>query len=168
MKLTNKIIFCLCFFLVTLYSNAKDKNTNSLTYKGGWFEIEYPKTFTVKPSIPSNTPDLYDSAFFISPDKKVKFYVFSPQWSGDATDIAIDSKTEIEKDTKTETKNGMTNKWYTYETKGNTKLRSYQETTNQEGTTKLIIGIEYADRESYKKYKEDYLKFKKSIRQFAD
>jgi hypothetical protein len=164
-----KLTFVLTLLLVCSTVIAKDKKkSDSLTYKGAWFEIDYPKSFTVKPSIPSSTPDLFDSAFFISPDQKVKFYVFSPQWSGDATDISLNSKTEVEKDTRTETKNGMKHKWYTYESKDATKLRSYQETTNEEGTTKLIIGIEYSDRESYKKYKDDYLKFKKSIKQFAD
>ena len=148
--------------------SAKDKKKSDfLTYKGSFFEIDYPKNFSVKPSIPGRIPKLYDSAFFISPDKKVKFYVFSPQWSGEATDITIDPNKEIEKDTKTETKNGMKHKWYTFESKDG-QMRSYQETTNEEETTKLIIGIEYSDRDSYKKYKDEYLKFKKSIRQFAD
>ena len=62
----------------------------------------------------------------------------------------------------------MKHKWYTFESKDGSKLRSYQETTNAEETTKLILGIEYADRESYKKNKDAYLKFKKSIKQFAD
>ncbi len=164
-----KTLFFLCVLFAFSVLTAKDKKkSDSLLYKGAWFEIEYPKSFTVKPSIPASTPDLFDSALFISPDKKVKFYVFSPQWSGDATDISLNTKVEIEKDTKTETKNGMKHKWYTYESKDGSKLRSYQETTNEEGTTKLIIGIEYTGRESYKKYKDEYLKFKKSIKQFAD
>ena len=98
--------------------SAKDKKKSDfLTYKGSFFEIDYPKNFSVKPSIPGSIPKLYDSAFF-------------------------------------ESKDGQ--------------MRSYQETTNEEETTKLIIGIEYSDRDSYKKYKDEYLKFKKSIRQFAD
>ena len=169
MKKIKKMIFVLSVLLVCTSVIAKDKKkSDSLTYKGAWFEIDYPKNFTVKPSIPSSTPDLYDSAYFISPDKKVTFYVFSPQWSGDATDISLNKNTEVEKDTRTESKNGFKHKWYTYESKDGSKLRSYQETTNAEETTKLIIGIEYTDRESYKKYKDEYLEFKKSIKQFAD
>lgn len=171
----NKIIKKLFIFLILVSFTGvlpKDKTkSDSLTYKGAWFEVKYPKSFSVKPSIPSTSgfdPVKYDSAFFISPDQKVKFYVYSPQWSGDATDISRKVDTEIEKDTKTEKKNGMNYKWYTYEKKDGSYLRSYQETTNEEETTKLIIGIEYTDRESYKKYKDDYIKFKKSIKQFAD
>lgn len=167
MKLQRLIILVLFFFSVQVF--AKDKLTPGfLLYKGGWFEIEYPKDFTVKPSIPSTMEKLYDSAYFISPDKKVKFYVFSPQWSGEAADIAFSPDKEIEKDKKTETKNGVKTKWYTYEAKDGSYSRSYQESTNTEETTKLIIGIEYFGRDSYKKYKDSYLKFKKSIVQFAD
>ena len=93
MKKIKKMIFVLSVLLVCTSVIAKDKKkSDSLTYKGAWFEIDYPKIFTVKPSIPSSTPDLYDSAYFISPDKKVTFYVFSPQWSGDATDISLNKK----------------------------------------------------------------------------
>ncbi len=166
--LSARICILICIAAAPAVHAEKQPRAGFLIYKGAWFEIEYPKNFTVKPSISSSTPDMFDSAFFISPDKKVKFYVFSPQWSGDATDISLNANTEIEKDVKTETKNGMKHKWYTYESKDGSKLRSYQETTNEENTTKLIIGIEYSDRESYKKYKDDYLKFKKSIKQFAD
>lgn len=168
MTLLKNSILILCTILLSFSILAKDKKKSDFnTYKGAFFEAEYPKNFTVKSSIKSSMPDLYDSAFFISPDKKVRFYVFAPQWSGDADDIAINSD-EIEKDTKTESKNGMKFKWFTYEKKDKSRLRSYQETTNEEETTKLIVGIEYTDREAYKKYKDEYLKFKKSIRQFAD
>jgi len=65
------------------------------TYKGAWFEIQYPADFTVRPSIKSSGGDgKYDSAFFASPDGKVEFYVFSPQWKGDAGDIDLDEKSE--------------------------------------------------------------------------
>jgi len=169
MILLKNSILILFFTLVSFVVFANDnKKSDFKTYKGAFFEVEYPKNFTVKSSIKSSMPDLYDSAFFISPDKKVRFYVFAPQWSGDADDITIDPENEVEKDTKREIKNGMKFKWFTYESKDKSKLRSYQETTNEEETTKLIVGIEYADRESYKKYKDVYLKFKKSVRQFAD
>ena len=67
MKKIKKMIFVLSVLLVCTSVIAKDKKkSDSLTYKGAWFEIDYPKIFTVKPSIPSSTPDLYDSAYFIS------------------------------------------------------------------------------------------------------
>jgi hypothetical protein len=162
------ILFLLVLFF-TFQAHAKDKKISGFsTYKGGWFEIQYPKNFSVKPSIPSSIPNKFDSAFFISQDKKVKFYVFAPQWSGDATDITINTAKETEKDTKNETKDGFKYRWFTYEAKDGSWTRSYQETTNEEGTTKLIIGVEYEDQDSYKKHKDSYLKFKKSIVQFAD
>ena len=48
------------------------------------------------------------------------------------------------------------------------KYKWYGYLNRKHADTKLIIGIEYSDRDSYKKYKDEYLKFKKSIRQFAD
>ncbi len=162
--------FILCLFLI--FSSilvSKDKvNSSTKIYKGAFFEIEYPKNFTVKPSIKSNIPKKYDSAFFISPDKKVKFYVYSPQWSGDPTDILIDPKTEIESDKKTETKNNTKQNWYSFKNKNSEYTRSFHETSNEDGPTKLIFGIEYKNQVAYDMYKQSYLNFKKSIKQFAD
>ena len=54
MKILIKIIFVLSILMVCGSVLAKDKKkSDSLTYKGAWFEIDYPKNFTVKPSIPS-------------------------------------------------------------------------------------------------------------------
>lgn len=169
MKNFQKKIIVVAMLLAFQAILADDKKKSAFElYKGGWFEIEYPKEFTVKPSLASNMPDKYDSVYFESPDGKVKFYVYSPQWSGEATDISRTASLEIEKDTKVEKKNGITNKWYTYEKKDGTGFRSYQETINEAGPTKHIIGFEYSDREAYKKYRDAYMKFKKSLKQFAD
>ncbi|HMV44586.1 MAG TPA: hypothetical protein PK079_24525 [Leptospiraceae bacterium] len=169
MNLFRKKLFILGFVLFATVIFGQDrKKVDFIAYRGGWFEIQYPKDFSVKPSIESNLPDKYDSAFFISPDGKVKFYIYSPQWNGEATDIIRDSEIEIEKDARKNQKNGITTKWYTYEKKDGTGLRSYQEILDETGYTKYVIGIEYTDREIYKKYRDDFLKFKKTLKQFAD
>lgn len=160
-----KILFLVFLFITLpdLYSESKYR-----TYRGGWFEVDYPKQFTVQPSIPSSMDGKYDSVYFQSPDKKVKYYIYSPQWSGDAKDIEQDLKLEDEIDTKTSTKNGFNYRWFTFRAKNKSYSRSYMETTNEENTTKLIVGIEYRTQKDYEKYKKDYLYFKKSIKQFAD
>jgi hypothetical protein len=164
-KFLNIFIF-LSLVLSTTALVAKDKTKK---YKGAFFEVSYPHNFTVKPSIRnSGGMDAYDSAFFISPDKKVKFYIFSPQWSGDATDIAMDSEKEIEKDVKTEKNKNEENRWFTYASKVGSKTRSYHEIVSADKSTVKIFGIEYDDKKSYDKYKAEYLKFKKSLQQFAD
>jgi hypothetical protein len=64
-------------------SNVSEKVISYKKYKGAWFEIEYPDAFTVEPSLKSSTNvEGFDSALFTSPDGKVQFYIFSPQWTG--------------------------------------------------------------------------------------
>ncbi|MDX1960383.1 MAG: hypothetical protein SFU98_17565 [Leptospiraceae bacterium] len=160
----------LIVFTTQVFSQDKVKKGFKL-YKGAYFSIQYPEKFKVNPLIKnSGIETLYDGAFFISPDKKVKFYVYSPQWSGSAPGIDFDSKNEKKVDVKEETKNGINTKWYTYARKDGSWTRSYQEVVNNSdsGHTVHVIGIEYADQESYKKYKSEYLTFKKSLQQFAD
>ena len=165
MKLSKISLFSFLLILPFLSVSSKDASV----YKGAWFEVSVPKGFTAKPSQKSEgVPGKYDSVYLISPDKKVKFYIFSPQWSGEASDIAINSDTETEQDVKTDKKKNITQKWYTYTNKKTGAARSYHETVNEDGPTKHIFGFEYADSASQKKYKDAYLKFKKSLKQFAD
>jgi hypothetical protein len=149
-------------FAVTALSAADKK------YQGAWFEVSYPGDFTARPSmVSSGVPDKYDSARFESPDKKVRFYIFSPQWAGENPDIAVKAG-EVEKTDKTEKSGGFTRRWYTITPKGDGLSRSYVENTNEDKTVRWVVGVEYADQKSYDKHKAKYLKFKKSLRQFAD
>ena len=54
----------------------------------------------------------------------------------------------------------------TVKAKDNSYVRAIRdETTN---TTRLVFGIKYKSKEFYNKYYNDYLLFKKSLRQFSD
>jgi hypothetical protein len=163
MNLFYKLV--LFFFIVISPSFSKDKSDFKL-YRGAWFEILYPENFTVKPSKVSNIPDKYDSVFFISPDETVRFYIYSPQWSGDSSEIKIKSD-EKEIDTKTKKENGFINKWFTYKNKSGYS-RSYLEVTGVDQATVHIFGFEYDSPANLKKYRKEYETFKKSLKQFAD
>ena len=162
----NSYKIAVAFVLLGFSAFAAEKTK---TYKGAWFEIRYPSTFSVQPSIKSEGIEgKFESAFFTSPDKAVRFYIFSPQWAGENADIAVKSSDKPAVTEKTETTNGTTKRYFTISPKADGMTRSYVETTNADKTVRWVIGIEYANKEAYEKYKSAYLKFKKSLRQFAD
>ena len=87
-----------CLVMIFLISGESRGEGNWSTYKGAWFEIKYPPGFKVKPGQKSATRvDGYDSAYFVSPDHNVVFYVFSPQWQGKAreADVEINPDREV-------------------------------------------------------------------------
>lgn len=151
----------------TLQSPSQDTATR--IYKGAWFDIRYPQNFTATPSLKSATnSEGFESAFFTSPDGEASFYVFSPQWSGDATDIRIQPGEKIiSKDSSyTPQKRARTINW-TIEAGDKSYRRSYQEIKMDENIN-WIFGFKYKDEASYNKYKEQYLRFKNSIIQYGD
>jgi len=77
-------------------------------FEGAWFQVAYPADFTVRPSLESSSAEGYDSAFFDSPDGEVTFYVFSPQWGGEPSDIALDPDTEAMQDSTPSTEGPVT------------------------------------------------------------
>jgi hypothetical protein len=139
------------------------------TFKGAWFEVAVPPGFTASPSMRSSTSsERYDSAVFRSPDGKVDFYIFSPQWKGEPSDIALDPLTEKQTSSRSETSRQRTVTWFTIEAKDGSYSRTYQDTRSNDGSTRWVVGAKYSDQAAFDGYREQYAKFKKSLRQFAD
>ena len=138
------------------------------TYKGGWFEIEHPADFDVRPSLASNMPERYDSAFFDSPDGSVSFYICSPQWSREPTDVALVEDSEVLEAREVMTLTDGTRTYLTIAAKDGSYRRSYQETELHEGSVRWVVGIRYRDKSAYDQHLASYLRFKKSLVQFAD
>ncbi len=138
------------------------------TFQGAWFEVRYPAAFSVKPSLPSRTAEGYDSAEFVSPNESVAFYVFAPQWGGEASDIAFNPEAETLVDERTEQQGDRELRWFTIAAKDGSYRRSYLETVAQQGAVKTVIGIWYRDAAALKRYQRQYQEFRDSLEQFAD
>ncbi|GAA4113669.1 hypothetical protein GCM10022393_12810 [Aquimarina addita] len=147
---------------------------NITTYRGAWFEIEFPASFITTPSSPVITTDTYtfietDEATFESRNGDVTFFVFSPQWGGNPIsylkiikdeEIIVD-KTEKDKDTPPNTY-----RWVTVKNSKEGYQRSFY--SKKTASTHLVFGIKYNNQEAYNLYKNAYIDFKKSLIQYAD
>jgi hypothetical protein len=163
-----------CLITIFLISGESRGEGKWITYKGAWFEIDYPSGFKVKPAQKSTTSTTgYDSVYFISPDNNVVFYVFSPQWRGKAkeTEIEINPNREeiIEQNVakeKGQVENFKTVRTFMVKAKDNSYVRAIKDETTD--TTRLVFGIRYKSKDFYNKYYNDYLLFKKSLKRFGD
>lgn len=147
---------------------AAPQASEERVFLGAWFEISYPADFIPAPSLPSRTADGWDSAEFISPDGRVSFYVYAPQWGGEPTDIALDSRREALVSEKRAKQNGREIRWLTICAQDGSYCRAYQDTTARQGTVRTTLGIKYRDEEARRRYLPAYLKFRNSLQQFAD
>jgi hypothetical protein len=148
---------------------AQDSSRSSDgTFRGAWFRVWAPPSFAVVPSLKSTTAqEGFDSVFFRSPDRQVEFYVFSPQWSGEPTDIALAT---TEKQTAFETKASVAKvvSWYSIEATDGSYIRTYQDTRSKDGSVRSVVGLKYSSKAAYDRYRADYARFKGSLTQFAD
>jgi hypothetical protein len=135
------------------------------TYEGAWFDIRYPASFTVKPQQQCASGEGYDAVSFLSPDGLVEFYVYSPQWSGEPQWIHRrpgEQQASYSRQT-------VRSRTITYVTrKGPGYLRSYADTRDAMCNTRWVLGYQYQNQAAYNKYRPLYLKFKQSLRQYAD
>ena len=153
--------------LVVLSGSAGAFQGRWLTYKGAYFDIKYPAGFRVRPSQRTDG-ERYDSAFFGAPDGSVEFYVFSPIWNGDPQDIEINEAAEDYVSQNTQTNNGIKIRRATIRAKDGSYTRSFEDTENTNTNNRTVFGFKYLNQTVYNKYRQTYLTFKKSIRQFAD
>ena len=139
------------------------------TFKGAYFEVKYPPGFKARKSLPSNSFEgQHDSAFFTSADGMVEFYVFSPLWNGTPNDIELAPGTELVVSEATEQKGAVKTRRVTIKAKDNSYIRSFEDTENTDTNNRRVFGIKYKDRDTYNKYRSQYLTFKNSLKQFSD
>ena len=144
-------------------------NIRTKRYEGAWFTINYPSDFIVKNSMRSLTSvEGFDSAFFTSPDGLVEFYIFSPQWNGIPSDIEIRPQSELLIDSDIRRLSDRTEILYTIAAKDGSYKRSYREVKQYESTVNWVLGIKYTSQRAYQKYQQAYVRFKKSLIQYAD
>lgn len=163
----------LCLLLIALVCLSavcadpiKVPNRGLKTYKGAWFDLQYPVGFKVVPrqKCPSIATE-YDAMSFLSTDGRVEFFIYSPQWAG--TPDWITQRAGEKLTGKSSEKLGA--KIITYVTfKGNGYTRSYADYRQPEYQTRWVFGYKYKDSASYHAYRNLYLQFKQSLKQYAD
>ena len=157
-----------CTATPELDAETQFSHSGEQVFQGAWFEITYPAGFTAVPSLASSTAEGYDSVVFISPDGRVSFYVFAPQWGGEPSDIALDPQRELLVNEKRTEQNGRIIYWFTICSKKGDYCRAYQDTMAQQGSVRTILGFKYRDEAARNQYRHEYLKFRDSLQLFAD
>ncbi len=164
----NSIILMLMLAFAPALSGTKAPAAGGwLTYKGAWFEVRYPSTFKARPSLRGSSASGFDSVFFTAPDRSVEFYVFSPQWNGDPSDIQI-KDSEVLVSQASEKRGEATVRRVTVRARDNSYTRSFEDTEDAATNTRKVFGIKYLDQNAYNRYRQTYLTFKQSLKQFAD
>ncbi len=158
--------FVLMLLLFTTACAEQRSVTDQAVYRGAWFTVRYPADFRAKPSMKSSTADGYDSVFFHSPDGRVSFYIYAPQWGGKPTDITLTESSDRQVTKRVSKGPARTVTWYTVTTGAYTA--HYQQTDSNDGTSRWIIGLRYATPADFAAYRQAYEKFKRSLVLAAD
>lgn len=144
-------------------------NKGFTTFKGAWFDIQYPIGFKAVPRDAARTGHASgvacDGVSFLSPDGLVEFYVYSPQWAGQSQWLFKRSG-EKAAGKSTEAGKSANITYLTFTAPGYT--RAYADYKPRDGSTRWGFGIKYKSQAAYNAYRPLYLKFKQSLKQYAD
>ena len=150
------------------------------THKGNYFSIDYPEDFKVVTSYSK------DEAHFISPNKNVEYFVYSPLWGGEPVDyLTVKSSEKLIKEKTVKGKNNnpardinrdmQITKWVSLQAKNGVYTRAYlhikrksSDETLKMGDIDLVFGFKYKNKKAYDIYKKAYKLFKNSLEQYAD
>jgi hypothetical protein len=159
------------FIAPNAHAQSKASSAESTTFRGAYFEIKHPKDFVAKP-LDAKVAKEASAATFSSPDGAMTFYIFSPQWGGDAPSIALDTSREVEASRKAEKgkSSGVEGKytWTTIAAKDKSYTRIYQDFLATDGSIHWVIGMKYKSDAVLQQYKSQYAAFKTSLRQLSD
>ncbi|OGK08821.1 MAG: hypothetical protein A2W80_01575 [Candidatus Riflebacteria bacterium GWC2_50_8] len=162
-------VFALAIGIQFTFAADEPSDKEWKKFEGAWFEILYPADFRVEPSLKGVTSvEGHDSVFFVSPSDEVAFYVFSPQWSGDPSDILLNQETEKQLTLEDSNKDGKQVRQCTIEAKDGSYCRTYEDVQDPQINTRRVFGIRYKDQKTLDQYKEQYKRFQDSLAQFAD
>jgi len=145
-----------------------------MTYTGSWFSVNVPDNFEASPALEAGDRAETDEARFTSPDGRVEFFVYSPQWGGETgyTEVLPTEQMQDEQTTTSgEGYNKKVSRYVTLAAKDGSYMRSFVRIRGQVDTgseTQMVFGIRYKDQASYDAYKEAYVAFKESLEQYAD
>jgi hypothetical protein len=176
MRITAPItaLLAACVALLSTFAHAQTgsaKSPATVTYKGAYFEIQYPADFKAQP-LNASKPSESSAATFTSPDGAMTFYVFSPQWGGDAPGIALDAakETEISRKNEKGKSSGVegTFTWTTIAAKDKSYTRTYQDFLANDKSIHWVIGMKFTSDAVLQKHKAAYAAFKGSLKQLAD
>lgn len=156
---------------LTPLTQSKASAVASAIFRGAYFEIKHPKDFTTK-LLDAKTAKEANAATFSSPDDAMMFYIFSPQWGGDAPGVALDASREVEVSRKAEKgkSSGVEGKytWTTIAANDKSYTRIYQDFLATDGSIHWVIGMKYKSDAVLQQYKTQYGAFKASLRQLGD
>jgi len=148
-------------------------------YRGGWFVIAYPGDFRVEERERSASlgpeSDRYDGVAFVSPDGKVEFYVFSPQWGGTSEYETILPNEEVLEVDETgdlgQVEKGEEDRYVKsvlIADRSDRYFRTFRKTVEIAGSVSWLVGVKYRSPEDYERYREEYQAFTASLVQYAD
>ena len=159
-------LWALLLGLAPAHATAPRPGPGWTLYKGAWFDVYYPPKFTVVPR-ERGADKLPDGVSFRSPDGKVEFYIYSPQWAGNPTWY---KKRPGEKCVayRQQRKGSRTVTWVTYRAGDGSYERAIEDTADTTLNCRRIFAILYKTPSAYRTYRPQYLKFKASLTQYAD
>lgn len=170
------IFYCFCALPISCsnrgnvgyYSSNLPPTDSWAVYEGAWFTIEYPGNFDVVPSLKSSGKDGYDSVFFQDPEKRVRFYVLSPQWGRPASDIVIKQEVETTVSQEQRSSNSRKTLIKTIRAKDGSYERKIEENREQDGAVFWVFEIKYRNERFLKQNLANYQRFKDSLIQYTD
>jgi hypothetical protein len=162
-------VFVLAMGVQSLYAADKPSEKEWKKFEGAWFEILHPADFRAEPSLKGLTStEGFDSAFFVSPANDVAFYVFSPQWNGEPSDILLNKDTEDQVSFQESEKDGKKVRQCTITAKDGSYTRTYEDVEDPQTNTRHVFGIKFRDQKTRDQFQGKFKHFQDSLVQYAD
>jgi len=161
------LVFSLCAAAL-LPASAEDVPAGWKTFKGNYFSIGVPPGFVATPQGDAGGGGRHDEVSLWNAELSVEFYVYSPQWNGQA--IIMEVATRAEELTSSESKRtgNIEETQLTITALDKSYTRFVLSLTNVAENTNKTFGVRVPNMKVYEKIRPTYVTWKKTLTQFAD
>jgi len=163
-------VFLMCSLCAAalLPASADDVPAGWQTFRGNYFIIGVPPGFVATPQGDPGGGGRHDEVSLWNAELSVEFYVYSPQWNGEALIMEVGTRAEELTSSESKRTGNIEEKQLTITALDKSYTRFVVSLTNVAENTNKTFGIRVPNVKVYERIRPTYVTWKKSLTQFAD
>ena len=159
---------CALFVWALLQSAMAEVPAGWKSFRGNFFKIGVPPGFVATAQGERGSGGKSDAVRLWNEKLSVEFYVFSPQWNGQAIIKEVAQRTEVLTSRESKRVGNVLEEQLTITARDKSHIRFVVSRTKENENTNTTFGVRVPNMKVYEQIRPTYVRWKQSLEQYAD